>query len=465
MVVGGMIAQLAGQAETERRDAPLPDPENGFGAMATAEQVRLVYRSALAQIANVVNPAIVVAVLYTSVRHDLLFGWLGLLVATTLGRLMLARAYREAVPRPREAPIWGARFAIGAAVTGVLWGLLGAVVFLTDVGILHAFIGFVVAGMTAGALTVSAAYIAAFYGFVVPVSVMLGMSFLVRGDPVHLAMAAMSFLFAILIAVIARNWNRTIRSAILLGLRNESLVRRLSIQRDRAERASQAKTDFLANMSHELRTPLNAIIGFSEAIKREMFGPIGRPEYRGYAEDIHASGLHLHELIDSVLDAAKAERGEMTLDESAVDLIEAVEATRRMIWQEAERAGVSVEWCGPREIPTLNGGPAARPAGPSQPGLQRHQVLRAWRPHRNQSQSGARGPRPQRVRYGNRHGARGGRARLRALYPARQRSEPSAQGYGARPAAFTPRHGASRRLAHAHQQPGARHQGHGDLPG
>ena len=59
--------------------------------MATAEQVRLVYRFVLAQVANVVNPAIVVAVLYTSVRHDLLFGWFGLLALSALGRLLLGR--------------------------------------------------------------------------------------------------------------------------------------------------------------------------------------------------------------------------------------------------------------------------------------------------------------------------------------------------------------------------------------
>ncbi len=348
-----MVEQLSDQAKTERPDEPGLDPENRFGAMATAEQVRLVYGSVLAQIANVVNPAIVVAVLYTSVRHDLLFAWLALMVLSTVGRVLLIRGYKAAAPRPSDALLWGRRFAIGSAVTGTLWGMLGAVTFLTDAGILHAFVAFVAAGMTAGAVTVSAAYVPAFYAFALPINLMLALFFLLRGDPVHLAMAAMAFLFAILTTVIARNWNRTIRSVILLGLRNESLVRRLSVQRDRAERASGAKTDFLANMSHELRTPLNAIIGFSEAIKRELFGPIGKPEYKEYAEDIYTSGLHLYELIDGVLDAAKAERGEMKLEESTVDLIGVVEATTRIIWQEAERAGVTVEWRGPKTLPAL----------------------------------------------------------------------------------------------------------------
>jgi two-component system cell cycle sensor histidine kinase PleC len=65
-----------------------------------------------------------------------------------------------------------------------------------------------------------------------------------------------------------------------------------------------AKTMFLANVSHELRTPLNAIIGFSECIARELFGPIS-PRYKGYADDILASGNHLLGIVNDVLDLSE----------------------------------------------------------------------------------------------------------------------------------------------------------------
>ena len=82
----------------------------------------------------------------------------------------------------------------------------------------------------------------------------------------------------------------------------------------RAEEANQSKSEFLANMSHELRTPLNAINGFSDIMKKEMFGPLGDSRYKEYVNDILFSGQHLLSLINDILDMSKIEAGKMTLN-------------------------------------------------------------------------------------------------------------------------------------------------------
>ena len=84
--------------------------------------------------------------------------------------------------------------------------------------------------------------------------------------------------------------------------------------------------DFLAKVSHEVRTPLNSVIGFAELMLQERFGPIGNARYKGYAEDIHQSGLYALSLLNDLLDISKIEAGKFELDFTAVDVGEVIEA-------------------------------------------------------------------------------------------------------------------------------------------
>ena len=68
-----------------------------------------------------------------------------------------------------------------------------------------------------------------------------------------------------------------------------------------AEEANQAKSSFLANMSHELRTPMNAIIGYSEMLQEEA-EDLGQEDFLPDLQKIHASGKHLLNLINDILD-------------------------------------------------------------------------------------------------------------------------------------------------------------------
>jgi PAS domain S-box-containing protein len=107
------------------------------------------------------------------------------------------------------------------------------------------------------------------------------------------------------------------------------------------EQANRAKSAFLANMSHELRTPLNAILGFSEVIREQMFGPIdGR--YRDYAADIHASGKHLLDLVNDILDLARIEAGRFDLLPTVLNPAVVVEEVTRLMANQAASAGLSL---------------------------------------------------------------------------------------------------------------------------
>ena len=111
----------------------------------------------------------------------------------------------------------------------------------------------------------------------------------------------------------------------------------------RAELANRTKSEFLANMSHELRTPLNAIIGFSEMMRRQVFGEIGNAKYLDYAKDINTSGEHLLELISDILDLSKIEAGKLDLQEQSIDVARVIESCIILVKHRAKEQGVTIE--------------------------------------------------------------------------------------------------------------------------
>ena len=121
-----------------------------------------------------------------------------------------------------------------------------------------------------------------------------------------------------------------------------------------AEVANRSKTEFLANMSHELRTPLNAIIGFSEIYETEVFGPLGSPEYKGYARDILDSANHLLAIVNDILDVCRLETGELELWETELKLGEVVESCLRLVQERLRKAGHAIVVKLPNQLPALH---------------------------------------------------------------------------------------------------------------
>ena len=119
-------------------------------------------------------------------------------------------------------------------------------------------------------------------------------------------------------------------------------MRKYQYEKYRAEEANRSKSEFLANMSHELRTPLNAINGFSEVMQSELYGPLGDIKYKEYIGDILASGRHLLELIDDILDMSKIEAGRLTLEPKKVELEKLLNESARLVAKRAADAGVTL---------------------------------------------------------------------------------------------------------------------------
>ncbi len=120
----------------------------------------------------------------------------------------------------------------------------------------------------------------------------------------------------------------------------EQRVDELSLAKEEAEKASQAKNVFLANMSHEFRTPLNAIIGFSNHIAQSV---AMNPEERKHLSIISNSGNHLLTLINSVLTMSKIEAGKTQVNEQQTDLQDLLGDIHAMFQMKAAEKSLSFE--------------------------------------------------------------------------------------------------------------------------
>jgi signal transduction histidine kinase len=83
-------------------------------------------------------------------------------------------------------------------------------------------------------------------------------------------------------------------------------------------KANKLKSEFLANISHEFRTPLNAILGFAGILMEKPTSDLLKT--KKYAENIVASGRCLLNMVNDLLELAKAEAGKTRLHLQQTDI-------------------------------------------------------------------------------------------------------------------------------------------------
>ena len=140
-------------------------------------------------------------------------------------------------------------------------------------------------------------------------------------------------------------------TAIVIGLLVFALVtsRRSRLRVDAANedlaqtntalgKALAAKTEFLATTSHEIRTPLNGILGMTQVMLADA-------SIRGDTRDrlgiVHGAGITMRALVDDILDVAKMETGNLTIERAPFDLAATIRDATRLWEDQAAAKGIA----------------------------------------------------------------------------------------------------------------------------
>ena len=149
--------------------------------------------------------------------------------------------------------------------------------------------------------------------------------------------------------------SRLVISQLELRLSDVKLTKinqQLAVSNQHLLRATRLKNEFLANMSHELRTPLNAILGMTESLQEEIFGDINAQQLNAL-QTIESSGSHLLELINDILNLAKIEAGQITLDYISVSVNQLCQSSLAFIKHQAIKKQIRLEVRLPANLPNI----------------------------------------------------------------------------------------------------------------
>ena len=110
-------------------------------------------------------------------------------------------------------------------------------------------------------------------------------------------------------------------------------------EKQRAEQASQMKSDFLADMSHEIRNPLTAVLGNADLLGLDNLSDRARHCLDG----IITGGQTLLGVVNDILDLSRIEAGRLRIAAKPVALAALLRDTCQLYRRRAEQKGITLE--------------------------------------------------------------------------------------------------------------------------
>lgn len=277
------------------------------------EQVRLaVEQLRRIPIPHLLQDACLAWTAYSAGLGSIAWAWLAAMTICQVGRsVWLVRLHAKGHVAPARMR---RLLASSLMLLGTLNALQVVLVFLQPPGTAQYILTMILIGTAAGAVSSVAGDLRAYLPWSVVYGGALVLSWVSLGTLEAAAIGGLIlFLFAILCLTV-RDQGRTLEQLV-------SLSESLRAERDRAERASEAKTRFFAAASHDLRQPLTAL-SYNAATVQALASMGGDETLARVSEGIGRALQESRSLVDSLLEVSELDAGVVQAQRSSVDVRE-----------------------------------------------------------------------------------------------------------------------------------------------
>lgn len=315
-------------------------------------QVRMMYATANPGIMHTLLVLIVGWVYWGIADQDLLLLWLGVMLAISIGRLVMVQMFAANPPHDDDLHRWDQLYLAAVFVNGIWWGAAGFLLYPKDNVVYQVVLAFLIGGMSASATASLAARRIAVVLAVCPALLIASTRFLFDGTAGHVEMGVILVLYLAVLMNIGHSMNRQIVDALSLRFENQGLVaslensvKELEVARWAAEQSNRAKTRFLASASHDLRQPVHAMTLFVAALTRR-FAEDQKSE--DLIAKINRSLDSVRGLLDSLLDISKLDAGIVHVREERIEVRALLDQVVNEFAGEAEQKGLHLRAAGTR---------------------------------------------------------------------------------------------------------------------
>ncbi len=204
-----------------------------LSVLAKIDKLQLLYRqSASAVFISLLNAVLLTVILWSVQNHQLLLVWLGILLCSSIARLIVFSCYRKASPQGVDVLVWEKPYFITLLLSSLIWGV--GILFITpdDAPLQQAIIFYILIGMAGGAISVYSANRMMTLSVVSIILLPYTAYFLITGDYIFVVMAVGAIVFFL----------SAIRSTSILGTamhQNFLMTHQLKLSKEKAEQVAR----------------------------------------------------------------------------------------------------------------------------------------------------------------------------------------------------------------------------------